>query len=65
VQDAHSSEEGALHKEQEHHSEGEDVHEDSMHLAGAAVGVASGVLLLMGHIFSMRAARRCREECCE
>ena len=45
------------------HSDGHSDHEDATHLAGAAVGVCAGLLLLLGHIFNIRAARRCRQEC--
>lgn len=35
------------------------------HLAGATIGVFAGFFLFLGHIFNLRAARRCREECCD
>ena len=64
------AEEGAGHHDD--HAEGEAGHhddhaegEDSSHLIGAAVGVAAGLILLIGHILNIRAARRCREECCD
>ena len=56
----HETEEGGHHDEGEedgHHGEGEDV----MHLLGAGVGVLSGLLLFLGHLFNIRAARRRRK----
>lgn len=52
--------------EGEHHSDGHADHEgeDLSHMAGAIIGVLAGLTLLLGHIFNIRAARRCREECC-
>lgn len=35
------------------------------HLAGATIGVFAGLFLFLGHIFNLRAAHRCREECCD
>lgn len=59
---------GAEKHHDDHAAEGDDHHddhadgEDSMHLIGAAVGVAAGFILLMGHILNIRTARRYREE---
>ena len=58
-EDAHTSE----HSEEHHDAEPEDG--DTAHLVGTLVGVFAGLLLLVGHIFNIRMARRCREECCE
>ncbi len=41
-----------------HHSD-----EAGSHLVGAGVGVGSGLLLVLGHLLNIRAARRCREQC--
>ena len=48
-----------------------DAHEDGhgdgelMHLAGSAVGIFAGLLLLVGHITNLRATRQCRADCCD
>ena len=60
VEDALDDEHRHAEEEGEHH----EAHEDSMHLLGAGIGVFSGLLLFLGHLFNIRAARRCREECC-
>jgi len=62
------------HEEEPHHKEDADEHhghddhhgesEDASHLVGAIVGVLAGLTLLFGHLLNIRAARRCREECC-
>ncbi len=61
----------AVHQPEEHHTHRADKHTDShtaheeetTHVAGAAVGVLAGLLLLFGHVFNIRATRQCREEC--
>jgi len=64
--DAHEEEQHHEERSDSHagHEEGHDEHEDPAHLVGAVVGVLAGLFLLMGHIFNIRAARRCREESC-
>jgi len=49
------------HLDSEH---GEEVHADSVHLAGGVVGVFAGLFLLMGHLVNMRSVRQCGDECC-
>ena len=70
----HDEHHHAGHHEQTEHSETDghkDTHEahagmeDSSHLVGTFVGVGAGILLLLGHTLNLRAARRCREQCCE
>ena len=46
-------------QEAEGHEDG-----DGLHVLGAGIGVFSGLLLFLGHLFNIRAARRCREGCC-
>ena len=63
------AEEGVADDDHGHAAEGEGHHadhedEDAAHLLGAGVGVFSGLLLFFGHLFNMRAVRRCREDCC-
>ena len=62
--DDHKDDHGHDHGD-EHGSDHGDEHggsEESMHLAGAIVGVLSGLTLLLGHLFNIRAARRSREQ---
>ena len=52
------------------HAAAEDGHDghdddDALHMAGASVGVLSGMMLFFGHLLNIRAARRCREDCCD
>ena len=65
---AHDHREHKDHGHQEVHAEegakAHDHHGHAAHLAGAAVGVIAGFLLLMGHLLNIRTTRRCREECC-
>jgi hypothetical protein len=56
-EEAHPSE-----PSEEHHGEEKG---DETHLLGTLVGVLAGMMLLLGHIFNIRMARRCREECGE
>ena len=51
--DAHEKGEKSEAGHEEHHEDG-----DSMHGIGAIVGVGGGLLLLLGHIFNIRATRR-------
>ncbi len=69
---------GAGHEHGEHHDEHAselvaDAHDDSHHhadeasargIAGVAVGVLGGVLLLTGHLLNLRASRCCDEPGC-
>lgn len=64
--ESHHAEEETHHveahaDEDEHH---EEAHDDSMHLAGAVVGVLAGLILMVGHISNIREGRRCTEENC-
>ena len=58
--------EEAEHKDEKgnHHDEREGKHEeshsdDTLHMAGAFIGVFSGIFLLLGHFFNFRALRNC------
>ena len=64
--EAHGSEEhhDDRGKAEASHDDDHGEHEDGAHLAGAVVGVLGGLILLVGHILNIRAARRCREEGC-
>ncbi len=57
--DAEHGEEESDH-ESDHHEHG-----GAGHGLGAGIGVLAGLTLFFGHIFNLRALRRCREECCE
>ena len=57
VAGAHGEEQ---HQEAEHHDHG-----GAGHGLGAGIGVLAGLVLFFGHMFNLRALRRCREECCE
>ena len=46
--------------ESDHHGHGGEGHG-----LGAGIGVLAGLTLFFGHLFNLRALRRCREECCE
>lgn len=39
-------------------------HQGTTHLAGSAVGILAGMLLLWGHLLNLRATRQCRQACC-
>lgn len=61
---AEHAERGEHGEHGEHDNHGGD---DGGHLLGAGVGVAGGLLLIMGHVFNLRATRRredCPEDCC-
>ncbi|MGB1698930.1 MAG: hypothetical protein ACPHRO_03175, partial [Nannocystaceae bacterium] len=54
------------HHHGHHHHNAHDGHEEAgVHLAGEALGILAGLLLCLGHIFNLRATRRCRKACCE
>ena len=65
VEAAGSPDGHAAHEAEEHHEDGHDEHGDATHLAGALVGICSGLILLFGHILNIRASRRCRQDACE
>jgi hypothetical protein len=50
---------GDEHHGDEHHG---DEHDETAHMIGASVGVAGGVLLVLGHLMNIRATKRRRED---
>ena len=50
------------HHDEHHHAESGEAH-GGEGLAGTAVGVLAGLMLLTGHLLNMRAIRRCSEDC--
>jgi len=38
---------------------------ETAHLAGTAVGIFAGLILVLGHRLNIRTSRRCRRACCE
>ena len=71
-EESHSKDEPDDHSK---HDDGDEAHADAhedghgdgelMHLAGSAVGIFAGLLLLVGHITNLRATRQCRADCCD
>ena len=51
-------------KHHDGHGDGHGHGDGGAHLAGTGVGVLAGLLLIVGHIFNIRATRTREEECC-
>lgn len=47
----------------EHGDEPHAMFEVDLHLAGAAVGILSGIILMIGHLLNFRLTRRCHGDC--
>ena len=61
----HGKEGGHAKGHRGHDKHGHAGHEGGVHMAGTGVGVLAGILLLLGHIFNIRAARGREEDCCD